>query len=705
MMNTMEKQGDVVVIPFPNSDFEDGVTGWTIAEGRGECGVTTDNVANGRYSLRITASAETNGARVDGPLVPCQGPGIVEFFGSVRSVSGRSLGLFVRQFDANGEQLPAENMTLIENQDGIWYCRKLLGLLELDARTAFLRIQLIAWPGGHEKVEAYVDDFAFIRPPLRIPPLPCQYKIHPNEREKLTPADVVGPDGVVYPNWTRVGVQGGIPEVPVVLRLDAVPETDISGLLNEACRQVGAQGGGAILIDEGTYYLDDPVTLRDNGVVIRGSGREKTRLIYRYSLVHPHAVMPGGWPEAAVFLLRGEGLEAGEYLLAVDGKRGDTTLRLESIGDLRVGDRISLRAPETPRWKGEVNDRSGEVWGRRVNTYQILAIDGNTLEIGQPLRIDFPAVDGSNVQRIHTLERCGVEDLTVEHACRMGFHTVNTHWTWNCWVRRVDVIDCGRSGVHFHAAKWCECRDCTFIGFDPAVHIANTNWWGYAGFMQSADCLMEDNVWHRFRHGPMVQFGAQGNVIRNCVFHGSDAQWHAGWATENLFENCIVDARGKYGSYGNGAFATGSNDTLHGPNGPRNVVYHCDFTSWSNGVVLNGVNENWLFLHNRFIAEKGAGLVGTCGAFDHIIRQNTFILQNDTSPLLQLKTADCVGIELIDNTLFGGNGKIYEGMPDLAMDRGNRALPLPNAVPDRPVADPPSIYAWQQRNAKGTAVR
>ena len=49
--------------------------------------------------------------------------------------------------------------------------------------------------------------------PGQRPPWQGQYKIRPSETGRLTEADVVGPDGIVYPNWTRTGVQGGIPRI------------------------------------------------------------------------------------------------------------------------------------------------------------------------------------------------------------------------------------------------------------------------------------------------------------------------------------------------------------------------------------------------------------------------------------------------------------------------------------------------------------
>ena len=47
-----------------------------------------------------------------------------------------------------------------------------------------------------------------------------QYKIKPNEKARLTAADVIGPDGIVYPNWTKCGVQGGIPKVKAVVSIE-----------------------------------------------------------------------------------------------------------------------------------------------------------------------------------------------------------------------------------------------------------------------------------------------------------------------------------------------------------------------------------------------------------------------------------------------------------------------------------------------------
>ncbi len=701
----MHKESD---IPFPNAGFEDGMAGWTVEVARGgDIRIVDVAFSDSRRALQIKATSERDGARVDGPLVPCKGIELLELYGSVRSVRGRSLGLWGYHIDADRNVLPGEFWTCLEAEDGVWHRHGLLGVITPHPRAAFIQITLIAYPKGEEVVECYVDDFRLVKPAMRIPPLPSRYKLRPGDR--LTAADVRGPDGLVYPDWTRAGVQGGIPDLPVALRLadlGATPGTDISPLLEAACRQAGAKGGGAVLLGEGTYHLDRPVTIQDSRVVIRGAGRDKTFILFRYSKVRADAPPPER-DIGSVLTFRGL-LETREYPLATDGRRGDTTLTLIPGHDLRPGDKVVLRAPDTPRWEAEVNHRAVppvdpthayHMWGRRTNQYAVAAVAGDRITLSQPLRIDYPVADSSHLRRVRPVEYCGVEDLSIRHECRMEFHTITTQQAWNCWVRRIDAIDCGRSGVHFQAAKWCELRDCTFTGFDPAVHKPHVNWGGYAGFTQACDCLMDNTVWHRFRHGPCVQFGAQGNVIRNSAFHGSEAQWHAGWSTENLFENCLIEAGGPYGSYGFGAFATGSYDGGHGPNGPRNVMYNCDVRSTRDGVLLNGVNEHWLFLYNRFVAANGAGFTALCGAFDHVIRHNLFVVENPGCPLLHLQTSDCTGVELLDNTLVGGNGNLYEGAPTLASSDGNRVLPLSTSLPVRPRADPPSIFAWQRTAA------
>lgn len=626
--------------------------------------------------------------------------------------------------------------------------------------------------------------------PDQRPPWQGQYKIRPSETGRLTEADVVGPDGIVYPNWTRTGVQGGIPRIEPAATIEefggqADDDQDDSGALDRACQAVGKKGGGAVLLGQGTYHLDWPVTVRHDRVVIRGRGPDKTKIIFRYALpadgirfyglkpgnrigrnsqitlhcrpakletmtievdgrtVHewkrgPHAgntfatsvagrAIVGRVPDGrhtlrgtaryqdgtarhteisvlldskfgagpaapdwrAAILFAGKGYAGPPIKLARDGRRGDRTLTLQTVADLAPGDRIHLEAPATQRWKSLV--RNACKWGRyREYEVQVEKVEGQRITVSQPLRIDFPTIDGSFVRKVLPIQQCGVEDLYLEQTEDLWISGVLLSHAWNCWARGVTVKKCGRFPVYGASAKWCEIRDCVF---DDAWFKGGGGT-AYAGWDYCWDCLMENVETFKFRHGPLFQWAASGNVIRKSTFHESDAQWHSGWTHENLIEGCVVESVAAHGAYGFGMWASPPEDTAHGPNGPRNVVYNCDIRSPKTGLWMGGMNENWLILHNRFQVEKGNGVFAKTASFDHILRGNVFVLKDPKAAMLHLATPDCVGVEILDNRFYGGNGQLVTGKAQRGAMDGNRTFPVADAPRPQPAV--PSIYEWQR---------
>jgi hypothetical protein len=109
---------------------------------------------------------------------------------------------------------------------------------------------------------------------------------------------------------------------------------------------------------------------------------------------------------------------------------------------------------------------------------------------------------------------------------------------------------------------------------------------------------------------------------------------------------------------------------------------------------MGGMNENWLILYNRFVVDSGSGVFAKTFSFDHTVKGNVFVLRYQRQPAVTLDTGDCTGVELLDNRLYGGNGEMYQGVPDLAADSGNEVLPLQDAP--RPEPSVPSIFEWQR---------
>jgi hypothetical protein len=305
------------------------------------------------------------------------------------------------------------------------------------------------------------------------------------------------------------------------------------------------------------------------------------------------------------------------------------------------------------------------------------------------MRIDFPTVDGSYVQKLIPVQGCGIEDLYVEQTEDLWITTVQFSYAVNCWARGVTVRMCGRNPIYGYLAKWCEIRDCVF---DDAWFKGGGGT-AYGGWENSYDCLMDRCETFRLRHAPLVQWSAGGNVIRRSVFHDSDAQWHSGWTNENLFEQCVVTSVTGNGGYGYGMWASPPEDQAHGPNGPRNVVYNCDISSEKTGLWMGGMNENWLILYNRFVVNAGAGVFAKTASFDHILRGNVFVLEDGKSPMVYLAHPDCIGVELIDNLICGGSGELVDGLGKPAVVRGNRTVP--DLTAPRPTPAVPSIYDWQ----------
>ncbi|MGD8240740.1 MAG: right-handed parallel beta-helix repeat-containing protein [Armatimonadota bacterium] len=635
------------------------------------------------------------------------------------------------------------------------------------------------------------------------PPWEPAYKIKPHETDRLTAADVVGPDGIVYPDWRYAGVPGGIPSAPERARVEEFggrpdDDRDDSAALEAGAKAVAQRGGGALVLREGAYHLDRPVLITDDNVVIRGQRAEATKLVFRYNgppggvgfyrpaegaVVGPdtwieiharpdglrrialeadgtlvseltyEAMGAGRW--GGTYLLRafgdevvqraepgertlravaewrtGEQAEAsirvrvdpehripegrqryplhwkasigaimfygdrrsGEvWELARDGKRGGTEIVLKTEPSLEPGDAIVLYAPATERWNKLVQNACRWAEYRRYEL-RVAGVRGNRVRLNQPLRIDFPAVDGATAQRIHPIRRCGIEDLSLEQTQKVWTTGILMAAAWECWAKGVRVLKAGRHPVYTRWAKWCEIRDCVLE--DAWYHGGGGT--AYVGWERSYDCLMENVSTRRMRHAPCLQWSAAGNVVRKCTFHDSDLQWHAGWTNENLVEQCSVNAAGKTGSYGYGGWGSPPGDRSHGPEGPRNVVYNCDIRSPRSGLSMGGMNENWLILYNRFLVGSGAGILARTYSFDHIIRGNVIALAQGDAPVVHLRTPDCTGVEIVGNRVYGGSGELVMG-PGVALVAAGNHFEAYAKEPARPTPEVASIFEWQRR--------
>ncbi len=820
---------DSVPLTLSNPGFESGLAGWISREDKTLMSIVTPEAARtGRFGLRVTDESGTAGADLATRQMPVE-PGRAYCFSVyARVVSGSGVAAYLRFFDAKGRHLnpwpQATDLAHIQSPD--WREYTVTAVPPEGAKV------MDAWIHSYNgaKVVADFDDVSMTSFPPRIePPWTPAYKISPTDTARLTPSDVVGPDGLVYPNWKNTGMPGGIPEksaIPVVVGPEAFAAyvgRDVAPFLNEILRRVAAQGGGVIELPAGTFLLDSPVVIRDSGIVIRGAGRNRTRFIYQdhipfgsfrlycwnpngkvgpdsfweiqtnpKNLVHlrvtstvagrtivllenvrrdhwgnrfmarlrgrrilehlgpgRHQVeieagystgetfgknfeievlaqsQPGDtWVEEhGAFVIAGSGLHESRIRLSATARRGGREIRLESGHGFKPGDRIMIEAPPTEHWRKTTGNTSP--WGPfRINHYEITAVTGSVVTISEPLRLEFSLEDDAYVQRIGTVSRSGLEGFTVEQKVFTpsseftGPRIPETLWwpmedlwtdgvtftyAWQCWLRDVRVVNAGRNPIYTVRSKQCEIRD---VEADGAIFKGGGGT-GYVGFEYSFDCLMDGVRTRNMRHAPNVQWGAAGNVIRNGHFTGSDAQWHAGWTNENLYENNVIEqtaADSENGAYGHGFFASGPASVVHGPQGPRNVIYNNDVSAPRDGLHMVGGNEAWLILHNRFRLGQGRAVYGGEKSFDHVIRGNVFIIEKPAAVAVLFGAANCTGIEVVDNQFYGPVGAVagFSGnMGCFEKVSKNKLLPAPSSGnnPPRPQPAVPSIFEWQRRHA------
>lgn len=325
-------------IVLKNPGFEDGFRGW-LARETPEMGVVTPKAAHrGTKGLRVSDTSRKDGSSISVERFAVQPGKAYRINFASRLISGGGVAVFLRFFDSEGKHLNSgmDSVSVHGNSPTPWRIFHLETIAPNDAKKGDLWVRTYA---GAEVVVDF-DDFEVVEfEALAEPPWEPQYKLTADEGERLTDADVLGPDGIVYPDWRQAGVPGGIPVIPVVHGpevFDDLLEKDVSSVLQDAIEEIQKQGGGAIKLPAGTFYLDRPLTISGDGVVIRGAGREATRLIFRYHIPYGE-IHRFDW-------VRGEAQGPGTTLEFHTNPKGLVAFRIRS------GDRVLNQELRRPHW-------------------------------------------------------------------------------------------------------------------------------------------------------------------------------------------------------------------------------------------------------------------------------------------------------------------------------------------------------------------
>lgn len=302
---------------------------------------------------------------------------------------------------------------------------------------------------------------------------------------------------------------------------------------------------GAVLLGAGTFNIDKPLRICASGVVLRGSGQDKTTIIKR------------GIDRGALLYIEGDMNMDGGDTIAIDGTKtpaGATTLTIASAKGLKTGDRIRIVRPSTREWIESLGcyDFGGDLdytgwkpgdiditWDRTI-----VSATGNSITIDAPITTTLDQkygggylITGYNQGEI---TECGIENMTL----------VSEHNTWNpkdedhcwdaiwmdntrdCWVRRVNFRSFAGSAVNIQKnTSRITVEDC--IASEPVSEVGG---WRRGVFItRGQQTLIQRCVSRKGIHDFAAGFCAAGpNAFVQCEgeeslgFSGSIGSWAAG---------------------------------------------------------------------------------------------------------------------------------------------------------------------------------
>ena len=209
---------------------------------------------------------------------------------------------------------------------------------------------------------------------------------------------------------------------------------------------------GAVLLAGGTYELSEPLRIRTSGVVLRGSGREKTIL------------RKTGYDRGALLYIEGtHDILAKDTFTVSDAKAGALSINVQGgFSALKQGARLAVCRPSTQEWIDYLGCASfgggkrmgywawhpGDIdlrWNRRI-----LAVNGSTITLDAPITCNIEAQWGGAKAIIYEhrglVSECGIENLTLESDYNQSL-TMDEDHCWDgvyvadaedCWVRMVN---------------------------------------------------------------------------------------------------------------------------------------------------------------------------------------------------------------------------------------------------------------------------
>jgi hypothetical protein len=392
------------------------------------------------------------------------------------------------------------------------------------------------------------------------------------------------------PDFSWAGYHAGedaIPEVLVVANVrdfGAVGDgaTDDTAAFHAA---LDATSGGALLVPEGTYLLTDVLEVVHGDLVIRGDGPDRTVLYFDRSLADIRGERPQwSWEGGLLWVQPTEvGAEVAE--VTAYAARGGQAVEVDDASALSAGDWMVLRlTDDEPGTLGMHmhNDQAGGgtcSWQDPIVfrwPIRIAAVEGNTLTLAQPLRLDVRPEWSPALWSMPAVEEVGVESLRIRfpdvpyagHLEEPGYNAIYfAQGVRDAWVREVAIENADNGILTASLTKRVTVSDLSLEGRTGhhGLNVAHT-----------ADGLFEDlHFGTSWVHEISVDHHSNGNVFKRVsaddVLVALDH--HRDGSFENLFTDFSAETSWVHGGSWCAGPPSGARETFWNLPGPLPPPY------------------------------------------------------------------------------------------------------------------------------------
>jgi hypothetical protein len=398
------------------------------------------------------------------------------------------------------------------------------------------------------------------------------------------------------PDFSYAGYRAGrvpIPDVPVVVDVRDFGATrdgshDDTEAIRSAMTAAGEMGGGAVWLPAGRYRVRDVLRFAHDGVVLRGAGPAETILAIDTHLRSVRGAMYGDsgtiqWSWKGGFIAAESRSQEGRIPVIENAARGDSTLTLETTDGLAAGDFVVLKLTDDGAHslasalyaeQASASRCEGSFWW----PVRIARVDGDRIDLDQPLRLDVRRAWSPLVLRMSPIREIGVEHLAIEfesgayggHHRELGYNAIDfgeDPLVVDAWIRDVR-IEGADNGIFLNKSKNVTVESVRIHGnrLGPAEVIWTDPPFGYVpadrhsghhGITAGIDSLIQDvDIDADFIHELTAADETVGSVFANIRSADSDGLSfdHHGHAAP--LENLFTDIPGKY-DYLSGGLACG----------------------------------------------------------------------------------------------------------------------------------------------------